>query len=145
MSVVYFGKRPWHRFNYVSQLLIARKFSSNLSVVIAPTLVHRNLVLYSDRNTTFALAAGLRYKFTKRVGIIVDYYHNFDKSRGPGSGYLPPLGVGVELETGGHVFHLLFSNNKSLLESQFITENRDNWLKGQFRFGFNISRVFHIN
>lgn len=143
-SEVYFGKNGLHRFNYVAQFLLARKFNNNLSVILAPTLVHRNLVHYTQENTTFALGGGFRYKFTKRLGIIVDYYYNFSKNAVP-TNYIDPLGIGLELETGGHVFHLLFSNNKSLLESQFLTQNSDRWLKGQFRFGFNISRVFHLH
>lgn len=143
-SPVYFGKSGFHRINYVAQFLLARKFGNNLSVQLAPTLVHRNLVHYLEDNTTFSLGAGLRYKFTKRMGVIVDYYHNFSKTGLPFN-YVAPLGAGIEIETGGHVFHLLFSNNKSLLESQFLTQNTDSWLKGQFRFGFNISRVFNIH
>ena len=144
LSPAFFGKKPWHRINYVSQLLIARKFNDNLSFQLVPTLIHRNLVHYTEKNTTFSIGAGIRYKFTKRVGIICDYYYNFDKIKKPENGYYAPLGIGIELETGGHVFHLLFSNNKSLLESQYLSENKDNWLKGQFRFGFNISRVFNV-
>ena len=143
-SPAYFGKNGFHRINYVSQLLIARKFNNRLSAELVPTIVHRNLVHYLEDNTAFALGIGLRYKFTKRIGIIVDYYFAFDREGLP-VGYIPPIGAGIEIETGGHVFHLLFSNNKSLLESQFLTHNTDSWLKGQFRFGFNISRVFNIH
>jgi hypothetical protein len=144
MATTYFNKNFSHRINYVTQLLLARKFTDNLSILLAPTLVYRNLVHYTDQNALFALGAGLRYKFTRRVGIIVDYQYVFDEMRTQGDGYFPPLGVGIEIETGGHVFHLLFSNNRSLLESQYLTETRDNWLAGQFRFGFNISRIFNI-
>lgn len=144
LSTAYFKKKFNHRINYVSQLLLARKFGDRFSLILAPTLVHRNLVHYTEKNTSFSLGIGFRYKFTKRLGIIVDYYYNFDKIKTPENGYYAPLGVGIELETGGHVFHLLFSNNKSLLESQYLTENKDNWIKGQVRFGFNISRVFNI-
>jgi predicted porin len=143
-SVSYFGKNPMHRLNYVSQVLLARKFNERLSLELAPTLVHRNLVHYTEENTTFSLGMGMRYKFTKRMGIILDYYYNFNKDAVTDN-FVAPLGVGIEIETGGHVFHLLFSNNKSLLESQYLTQNTDSWLKGQFRFGFNISRVFHIH
>jgi hypothetical protein len=143
-STVYFGNNGLHRINYVGQLLVARKFNNNLSIELAPTIIHRNLVHYLEDNTTFSLGVGLRYKFTKRVGVIMDYYYSFKREALPGA-YIPPLGVGIEIETGGHVFHLLFSNNKSLLESQFLTQNTDSWLKGQFRFGFNISRVFNIH
>ncbi len=143
-SVTYFENKFAHRINYVSQLLLARKFGKRLSIEIAPTLVHRNLVHYTDKNTSFSIGMGFRYKFTKRLGIIVDYYYNFDKNKTPDQGYYAPLGIGIELETGGHVFHLLFSNNKGLLESEYLTNCQENWLEGQFRFGFNISRVFNI-
>ncbi len=144
LSTTYFTNKFVHRFNYFSQLLLARKFSNSFSAELAPTIVHRNLVHFNDRNTLFALGAGLRYMFTKRAGIIVDYFQVFDEQRNSGNGFHAPLGVGLEIETGGHVFHLLFSNNKSLIESQYLTETRDNWLSGQFRFGFNISRIFNI-
>lgn len=143
-SVTYFENKFAHRINYVSQLLLARKFGKRLSIEIAPTLVHRNLVHYTENNTSFSIGMGFRFKFTKRLGIIVDYYYNFDKTKTPDQGYYAPLGIGLELETGGHVFHLLFSNNKGLLESEYLTMCRENWLVGQFRFGFNISRVFNI-
>ncbi|HQQ93498.1 MAG TPA: DUF5777 family beta-barrel protein [Bacteroidia bacterium] len=143
-STVYFGNSPWHRLNYVSQVLLARKFGERLSLELSPTFVHRNLVKYNEHNSSFALGFGLRYKFTKRFGVIMDYYYNFDKNNTKANGYYAPLGFGIELETGGHVFHLLFANNKGLLESQYITECKENWLVGQFRFGFNISRIFNI-
>lgn len=143
-STVYFEDKFAHRINYVSQLLLARKFGNNFSLQLTPTFVHRNLVNYNENNNSFSMGLGFRYKFTKRLGIIFDYYYNFDKTKTQELGYYAPLGVGIEIETGGHVFHLLFSNNKALLESQYLTECKENWLVGQFRFGFNISRVFNV-
>lgn len=143
-SVNYFKENGFYRVNYVSQLLLARKFGSRLSILLSPTFVYRNLVNYKENNATFALGAGIRYKFTKRVGLIVDYFQTFDSYLTAANGFRAPLGVGIELETGGHVFHLLFSNNSGLLESQYLTANKQDWTKGQFRFGFNISRVFTV-
>ena len=143
-DVTYFGNKFTHRMTHSFQLLFAKKVNSKFSFQILPTYVHRNLVDYTQNNGTFALGAGARLKFTKRMGVIVDYYQVFDKTLSTANGFYAPLGVGLELETGGHVFHLLFSNNKSLVESQYITSTKDNWLKGQFRFGFNISRIFNI-
>jgi hypothetical protein len=143
-SVNYFKDNGFYRVNYVSQLLLARKFGSRLSIILSPTFVYRNLVNYKENNATFALGAGIRYKFTKRMGLIVDYFQTFDSYINSANGFRAPLGVGIELETGGHVFHLLFSNNSGLLESQYITANKQDWAKGQFRFGFNISRVFTV-
>ncbi len=143
-SVTYFKDKFVHRMNYVGQIIIARKISNAISIELLPTYIHRNYVLYTDKNDLFALGIGGRIKFTKRLGIVFDYYHVFDAMRTAKNGYYSPLGIGLEIETGGHVFHILFSNNKGLLESQYLTENRSSWLKGEFRLGFNISRIFNL-
>ncbi len=144
MDVAYFENKFSHRLTYTVQLVIAKKINRFISVEVLPTYVHRNRVAYDDKNGLFALGFGGRFKFTKRSGIIVDYFHIFDDKRVAKNGYYAPLGVGYEIETGGHVFHLLFSNNRSLVESQYLTENKDSWAIGQFRFGFNISRIFNM-
>lgn len=144
MVETYFTDRFWHRVNYTSQLILASKITPWFSLELLPTYIHRNYVHYTDVNDHFALGIGTRIKFTKRMGVILDYFQVFDSARTTGNGFYAPLGVGLEIETGGHVFHLLFSNNKGLIESQFLTENKDNWLTGQFRLGFNISRIFNI-
>ncbi len=143
-SVTYFKDNFAHRMNYVGQIIIARKISNAISLEVLPTYIHRNYVHYTDKNGLFALGIGGRIKFTKRMGIVFDYFHTFDKIRTAKNGYYDNIGIGLEIETGGHVFHLLFSNNKGLIESQFLTENRSNWLKGEFRLGFNISRIFTL-
>ena len=143
-SVTYFKNNFAHRLNYVGQFIIARKFSSAFSLELLPTFIHRNYVFHTDKNNLFALGVGGRVKFTKRMGVIFDYYQVFDAARTSKNGFYSPLGLGLEIETGGHVFQLSFSNNKGLIESQYLTENKSNWMKGEFRFGFNISRVFNL-
>lgn len=134
-----------HRLNYFEQIILVRKFSSKFSAIISPTHVHRNLVNTGDNNDLYAIAAGIRYKFSKRSSIIADYYQvlnvsNFQKSKG----FQMPIGLGYELETGGHVFHVLLSTNRGLVESQFLPNSYENISSGQIRLGFNISRVFTI-
>jgi hypothetical protein len=143
-DVTYFADKFSHRLTYTGQVVVARKFGPNFSLEVLPTYVHRNLVHYTDTNGLFALGVGGRYKFSKRMGVIFDYYQIFNRAHVKANGYVPPLGIGLEIDTGGHVFHLLFSNNKSLVESQYLTENKDSWAKGEVRFGFNISRIFNI-
>jgi len=141
-----------HRLSYAGQLIIASKISESLSLMVMPTYVHRNFVTFGDENGNFALGAGGRIKFTKRMAIIVDYFHLFSDYRAAENAkepennikYYNPLGVGLEIETGGHVFHLNFSNSTGIIETQFIPYTTRNWLDGQFRFGFNISRVFGL-
>ena len=143
-SSTHFDNNFAHRLTYTAQLILATKASRFISFELLPTYVHRNYVASWDKNTLLALGAGARVKFTQRVGLVLDYFHVFDERRTPSRGYYAPLGVGIEIETGGHVFHLLLSNNRSLLESQFISGTSENWGAGEFRFGFNVSRTFTV-
>lgn len=141
-----------HRFAYVTQVIVARKFSESLSLMIMPTFIHRNYVVSEDENNNFAMGVGGRIKITKRMAIIFDYFYNSSKYRNDLRAleedapitYHNPFGIGLEIETGGHVFHLNFSNSTGIIESQYIPYTDKSWLDGAFRFGFNISRVFAI-
>lgn len=140
------------RLTYVSQLIIARKFSSAFSLVVVPSYIHQNYTAFGDQNTTFALAVGGRLKFTKRMALVADYvapFRNKEKKdyieNISGNKFYNALGVGLEIETGGHVFHLNFTNANAVQESQYITETTSSWTKGQFRWGFSIARRFSFD
>lgn len=131
------------RLSFVNQLLIARKFTDNLSLQLMPSFVHKNLVKrVIDQNNIFAIGGGGRYKLTKRLSVNAEYYQllpgqtadDFDNS----------LSLGVDIETGGHVFQLFFTNSQPLYERGFITETQGKWNKGDVFFGFNIIRTFAV-
>lgn len=144
-SVTHFDRSAAHRFNYFGQVLIARKMSNALSFILAPTIVHRNLVTLGDNNTHYAIGIGARAKISNRAAIIADYYQLINKSGFQSQNkHIPPIGLGFELETGGHVFHIILSNTGGLMENQFIPLGNEDPTKGNFRLGFNISRVFTI-
>jgi hypothetical protein len=106
-------------------------------------MVHRNIVpLESDPNNIYAVGVGGRLKLLKRIAFTWDYTHVVIGM--PDSGYYHPLSIGFDIETGGHVFQLHFSNSTGMNEKAFITETTANWGKGDIRFGFNLSRVFQI-
>ncbi|GAA0881467.1 DUF5777 family beta-barrel protein [Sphingobacterium siyangense subsp. cladoniae] len=140
------------RLSYVTQLIIARKFSSNLSLVVVPTYLHRNYTAYNDQNDVFAVGIGGRAKVSNRIALVADYTLPFRKSSNKkyredvsGQRYYNALGVGLEMDTGGHIFHLNFTNATAIQESQFISETNSSWDKGQFRWGFSIARRFNFN
>lgn len=136
-----------NRFSYFAQAILSRKFSPNLSLQVAPSLLKRNLVAPGgDEEALFALGFAGRYKFTKRFGIVADYYHIFSPYRdnNPNVNFYSPLGLGAEIETGGHVFTLTFVNAKAIVENNFIPNSTSSWSKGQYRFGFTISRMFTL-
>lgn len=140
----YPGLKLFDRFAYTTQALVSRRFSEKLSLELAPIYVRQNL---QDLNFTkaqtynqFLLGIGGRYKFTKRMSLNVDFAYNFSKDQN--SLYKNPLTIGVDIETGGHVFQLLFTNSRASNDAAFLTETLGDWSKGNISFGFNIVRVF---
>ena len=131
------------RVSYVHQILIARKFNDNLSLQLTPSLVHKNLVEDSDdNNDIIATGIGGRYMITGSLSINAEYFHVFGERNDPL--YENALAIGVDLETGGHVFQLHLTNSQPMFERGFITETRGKWSNGDIYFGFNINRVFTI-
>jgi hypothetical protein len=149
-----FHENDIHRFAYTAQLLLARKFGSRLSIELIPTFQHRNFVLANinpdngseETNDLISFGGGFRLKITKRISFIADYFYTLSPYRTNNSAmpFYNPLAVGIEIETGGHVFHLNFTNAAGIIENNFIPNTTDSWEKGGYKFGFNISRVFNI-
>jgi hypothetical protein len=126
---------------FYNEVIIGRKFNNQISFQLAPTFVHRNLVSQAtESNDVYALGIGGRIKMSKRIAFVVDYHYimsGLDKGI-----YKDPLSIGFDIETGGHVFQLHFSNATGMNEKSFITKTTNSWGKGEIRFGFNLSRVF---
>jgi hypothetical protein len=142
-----YSKEIKRRLAYSSQLLIARKFSSLVSLQLSSGIVHRNFVESDDVNTSPFVGFGGRLKVTKTMSLVGDYTFNLEKSRLPGNPKqrYNVLGAGFEFDTGGHVFSLIFTNAPAVVETEYITNTQDTWTKGGFRFSFNISRNFDIS
>jgi hypothetical protein len=132
-----------YRLAYYFQTIVGRKFSEGLSLQLTPTVVHSNLVaLASQPNDIYALGFGGRIKMSKRTAFTWDYFYNFN-GKVAGVNY-NPLSVGVDIETGGHVFQLHVSNAVGMNERAFITETTSSWENFDIRFGFNLSRIFQL-
>ncbi len=131
------------RLSFTHQLIIARKFSEATSLQLMPTYIHRNLaVLATDKNGLLAIGVGGRQKLSRRISFNAEYYYQIPGYKIEGASN--PLSVGFDIETGGHVFQLHFTNSRAMTEKNFITETTGQWEKGDILFGFNISRVFTI-
>ena len=131
------------RMQYTHQLLIARKFNNDLSLQLTPPLVHKNLVpTLQDKNDILAMGFGGRYKLTQRFSVNGEYIYVLPNQIT--STFYNSLSLGVDIETGGHVFQLHLTNSTSMLEPGFITESVGQWKNGGIHFGFNVSRVFTV-
>ena len=133
------------RLAFTHQILIARKFTDSFSFQLMPTLVHLNLIpTTQDKNDVLAIGAGFRQKLTKRISVNGEYYFTL-----PDQVVTNPIfnsaSVGFDIETGGHVFQLHFTNSKGMIEKFFITQTTSDWGDGGIFFGFNISRVFTLD
>ena len=132
------------RLTYSYQVILAKKFNPSFSLQLSPTLIHRNSVAEGqDPNDIFALGAGGRIKLNKRLSLNGEYYYQFN--RVPDSAIQNSVAIGFDIETGGHVFQLHFTNSRAMIEKGFITETTGNFFDGDIHFGFNISRVFQLH
>lgn len=137
-----------HKFTYTHQVIVSRKFSEKFSFLVSPTYIHENLATrsfdgpmsYDEDNDQFAVGLGGRYKISKRVSINIDY--GLHLNRNSHSNFVNPLSVGVDIETGGHVFQVHFTNAQAMFEEGYITGATGDWGDADFFFGFNLSRVF---
>ncbi len=139
------------RISFAQQLIIARKFNEGFSLQLMPSFVHFNLAQAStDPNDIFAIGAGGRIKLSKRLSFNAEYYHILPISFVEGQDYRiagtkNSLALGFDIETGGHVFQLHFTNSTGMTEKSFISETTGDFFKGDIHFGFNVSRVFTLS
>lgn len=138
-----YGNYFTSRLSYTHQLLIGRKLNRATSLMLMPTMIHRNLVTESSiAHDVYALGIGFRQKLFTRLALTGEYYYVFPDQIG--AIYKNSLSLGFDIETGGHVFQLHFTNSIGMNDPQFITETLGGWDTGDIRFGFNISRVFTL-
>jgi hypothetical protein len=142
------GSLPfWDRVTYVHQILVARKFNERLSLEVNPTFIHRNMVpTEMDPNDILSIGMGGRFKITNRLSLNAEYYYVIPPLNDFRSiTTYNPLAIGIDLETGGHVFQIMFTNSVAMIEKAFIGETSSQWRDGGIHLGFNISRVFTLN
>jgi len=133
-----------NRFTFTNQLLVARKFSDRFVLQANVGYNHRNFVDFVDANGLVFAGVSARTRFTKTIGLLVEYNHIFNRPESIVDNYQDPLSVGIEILTGGHSFILNFSNSRALNENIFVPNTTSNWLDGQWRFGFSINRRFKL-
>lgn len=132
-----------NRLAYVGQALIARKFTPNFSFQLMPTIVHKNAVFQSEEdNDQFALGMGGRIKVSRSIALTGEYYLRLNEP--DANPYHNAFGLGIDIETGGHVFQLVITNTRGLTERAFITETVDDFGAGDLHLGFNVTRTFQL-
>ena len=135
------------RMSQVAQLIVARKFGK-VSFQLNPLYLHTNYVMPNDDQSIFALGGAIRVPVSNKIILLADYFHPFRSEsskiffRTQNVKFYDPLGIGVEILTEGHVFHLNFTNATEILENRFIRRTVTSWGDGEFRWAFTMSRNF---
>ncbi len=135
------------RSSYLLQAIVSRRFSDKLSLQVTPSyLIRSEFIEFGDEQNLFSLGFAGRLKLKKRLSLVADYQlvNSFGRSKTFAKTYFNPLGVGLEIETGGHVFSLNFMNAEHIIENNFIHDTQKSWKNGGMRFGFVIARNFQI-
>jgi len=128
---------------YVSQILIARKFSPGFSLQLIPSYISRNSVrIEDDPHGIFTIGLGGRAKITKRMAINFEYHYVTNPLESIPT--TDSLALGLEIETGGHVFQIILSNSIAITERNFLTESNGEFFEGDIHLGFNIARTFQV-
>jgi hypothetical protein len=136
------------RLSYMAQAIFARQFSPGFSLQLSPTFVQNNTpypALPGNDEHFLALQGAARFKITNHTGFILDYAHPFSSFRNNTASFQDPLGIGYEVETGGHVFTLNITNANAVSEINYLSNTQERFSKGQYRIGFTISRMFDFN
>lgn len=142
------------RLSFVNQLLISRKCADWLSLQVGFAHVHYNLVGAANglgKNDCMVGTGIMRLKYNKRQAIIFEYgyrlntdYGSIDPLTGKPVKYYDSMGIGWEMETGGHVFQVFVTNSAGILDNQYFMRTVDDMSTSGMRIGFNIMRVFSV-
>ncbi len=138
------GFQTTDRLAYTGQVLIAKKINSKLSLQLMPTYVHKNWVTETEGgNNQVALGVGGRIKLSRSVSVNAEYYYRLNPDTN--SSYQDALGLAIDIETGGHVFQIVLTNTRGMIERTFVTETDGNFFDGDIHLGFNVTRAFQLN
>jgi hypothetical protein len=132
-----------HRMSYATSALIARKVNGKFSLQLTPLYIHRNAVEQDyEENDLFVLGAGGRHKITRSVALTMDYFYRINPKES--TPYYNSFGLGVDIETGGHVFQIVLSNSQGMIERQYAAETAGDFWEGDIHLGFNVTRTFQL-
>lgn len=130
-----------NRLAYSTQLLISRKFTEAFSFEIAPIYIHKNLYdETTEKEDQFIVGMGGRYKLTKRLSVNLEYAPRINAPEN--TAYHDLLSLGLDIDTGGHIFQLVFSNSQTMNDVYVFSNATGKWNGGSLYFGFNLYRVF---
>jgi hypothetical protein len=144
----------WNKYSYIHQLLIARKFSDALSLQLMPTLIHFNVVPngLNNSNQVYSMGLGGKYKLTANKNITFEYARQFNMfdnlidKNGNILNYKPDLAsIGMEFNTGGHLFQFYIGNTTHSSNIDQLARNTSKFKLSNLALGFTINRSLSLS
>ena len=126
---------------FFGQLLLSKSFNDKISLQLSPSYAKKGFtetIFEQEDNVILGVASS--YRISNRLAFNVEYSANLDRPEI--SPFSDVLSFGIDIETGGHVFQLLFSNTQTIDDVSVMTDAEGSWKNGEIYFGFNILRVF---
>lgn len=134
-----FFPKSSNRYSYFSQLIITRRFNRIVSMQIAPSYSHYNLVSPELDNSQFAVALGGKVSISDKTAILIDYSQPLSQNTDN-----PGLSLGIEMSTGLHAFQVFVGNYNGILPQRNYILNENRLSEKQFLIGFNINRLWNF-
>jgi len=138
---IYTTLSNYDRNIFFGQLLMSKSLGNKLSIQLSPSFAKKgfNETIFEEENN-FILGIASSYRITSRLAFNIEYSANLDRPKI--SPFNDVLSFGIDIETGGHVFQLLFSNTQTIDNVSVMTDAEGSWKEGKIYFGFNVLRVF---
>lgn len=125
----------------LTSAIISKKFNEQISFQLSPMYGYFTSVDTGDNNHLFSLGMGTQINLSERFGFIAEYYPIIgEKNLNTNNAF----SLGLNIQTGGHVFQLFFASTRWHLEQYAMAQNREQFWAGDFRFGFNVNRIFGL-
>ena len=128
------------KLSYNAAIHIAKTFKK-FGVQISPGFLKSGyLPVLNENKNIFILGLGSSFAISRKVSLNMEYLYNSYKNTNNKN----PLSIGVDIDTGGHLFQLVFGNTQAMFTQALHTQTTGNWEKGNLFFGFNLIREFNL-
>lgn len=127
-------------FQYYGQAIINTMISKKFAIGIVPSYLHNSYITSADVQYSFTMGANIQYYVSSLLSVLGEWNPTVTGFRVRNN----PLALGIELETGGHFFKIVITNSIKLNPSQFLAGAEDSVNDGNWRIGFNITRLLNF-
>ncbi len=137
------------RYSFFNQIIVAKRFSNNVSLQFAASLSHVNAVPTTMKNDVFGIALGGKFKVSPGTNILIDYSQPLVSYQDPISSSAvktpkPGISIGAEFNTAAHAFQIFATNNWGIVPQENYVYNQNDFFKGDILIGFNITRIYNF-